>query len=71
MEAELAGIRKPSQQTEVGLTLFDHFVGAGNERGRHAEPERLGGLEMNHEVEFSRLLDRKVTGFSPLRIRPV
>jgi len=46
--------------TEVGLTLFNHFVGAGNERGRLAEPERPGGLEMNREVVFGRLLDRLV-----------
>jgi len=27
--------------------LFDHFVGAGKQRGRHSEAEYLGGLRVN------------------------
>ncbi len=34
------------------LKLFDHLVGAGDERRRHSEAERLGGLEVDHELEL-------------------
>src|SRR5229473_231481 len=33
---------------------FDHLVGERQELVRHVEPERLGGLEVDHEFEFSR-----------------
>ena len=42
--------------------LFDHLVGAGENYRWHGEPERrLGGSQIEHEVEFGRLfalLDR-------------
>ena len=31
--------------------LFDHLVGAGKQRGRHVEAERLGGLQVDNEIE--------------------
>src|SRR5215211_2669059 len=40
--------------------LFDHLVGAREQRGRDVEPERLGGLDVDHELELGRLLDRDV-----------
>src|SRR5260370_10838853 len=40
--------------------LFDHLVGLRQERARHGEPERLGGLEVDHQFEFGRLLDRQI-----------
>ena len=33
--------------------------------GGIVEPERLGGLEVDDQIEFGRLLDRKVGGFRP------
>ena len=33
---------------------FDHLVGERQELVRHVEPEHLGGLEVDHEFEFSR-----------------
>jgi len=30
---------------------FDHLVSAGNERRRHIEAERLGGLQVEGELE--------------------
>ncbi len=39
---------------------FDHFVGERKQTRRHRETERLGGLEIYHQIEFGRLLGRKV-----------
>jgi hypothetical protein len=38
--------------------LFDYLVGADEQRGRFVEAERLGCLEVDHEVKFRGLLDR-------------
>ena len=32
---------------------------------RNSKPERLGGLEIDDEIEFGRLLDRDVGGLRP------
>src|ERR1700730_18155876 len=40
--------------------LIRHLVGAGEDRGRDREAERLGGLEIDDMFEHSRLLDRKI-----------
>src|SRR5215510_12481688 len=40
--------------------LFDQFVGAGDERPRNGEAERLGGLEVDHQVELGREVNRQV-----------
>jgi hypothetical protein len=37
---------------------FDHLVGGGEQCRRHSEAERLGGLEIEHQLEFGRLFDR-------------
>jgi hypothetical protein len=37
---------------------FDEFVGQLLEMQRHIETERLGGLEVDYQFEFRRLLDR-------------
>jgi hypothetical protein len=43
---------------EVTGPLFDDIVGERDELIWNGEAERLGGLEVNDQVEFSRLLDR-------------
>jgi hypothetical protein len=30
---------------------FDHLVGAGEDRWRDDEPERLRGIEVDHQIE--------------------
>ena len=39
---------------------FDHLVGAGEQRQRHGEAERLGGGEVDDPIKFGRLFDRDV-----------
>ena len=48
----------------TGLTAvsvsFDHLVGAGEDRLRHGEAERLCGLQVDDQLEFRRLLDWQI-----------
>jgi hypothetical protein len=39
---------------------FDDLIGALQHRLRHAEPQRLRGFEVDHQLEFARLLDRQI-----------
>jgi hypothetical protein len=40
--------------------LFDHLVGARKQCGRYIEAERLGGFEVDDQLELGGLLDRQV-----------
>src|SRR5215813_14217670 len=45
---------------------FDHLVGAGEHRGRQVEAERLGGLQVDHELVLGRRLHRQIGGLLAL-----
>src|SRR5262249_23853967 len=43
------------------LRSFDHLVGACEQLDRRIEAKRLGGLQIDHQLELCRKLDRQVT----------
>src|SRR5262245_41454387 len=45
---------------DIGLRLFDHLVGASEQRGRHLDAEHAGGLHVENKLELAGLLDRQV-----------
>ena len=47
-------------------SLFDHLIGALLKLQRYIEAECLGGLEIDHQLELDRDLDRKLTRFGTL-----
>jgi hypothetical protein len=46
--------------------LFDDLVGAGEQRRRHGEAERFGSLQVDDQLKFCGLLNRKITGLFAL-----
>jgi hypothetical protein len=42
------------EQSQQINPLFDHLVGAAEQRRRHFEAERFGGLEIDDELILSR-----------------
>src|SRR5262249_51659388 len=52
-----------------GISL-DHLVDAANQRHRDAEGQRLGGLHVEDELDFGRLLDRQVSRLLALKNSP-
>src|SRR5215831_17692885 len=47
------------------ISLFDHLVGAGEQRWWHVEPERLAGFEVDYEIKLRRLLDGNICRVCP------
>ena len=53
------------QTVRANSYLFDHFVGEREQRPGHGEAERLGGVEVDRQLELRRLLDGQIGGFGP------
>jgi hypothetical protein len=54
--------------------LFDRLIGAGEQGGRDRQPDFLGGLQIDREPVFGRLVERQIPGFVAIqssRIVPV
>ena len=47
--------------------LFDHLVGAADQRQRNGEAERLGSLQVDDKLDFGGLLDRQIGRLLALR----
>jgi len=47
-------------QERKSATSFDYLVGATKQRQWEGKTERLGGLEIDNELDFCKQLDRKV-----------
>jgi hypothetical protein len=45
---------------------MNSLIGASKQRGWDSEAERLGGLEVAHQLDFGGLLDRKIGGLRAL-----
>ena len=43
-------------------SLFDHLIGAGDERRRYFKAKCFGGLQIDHQLELRRLLHGEVCG---------
>jgi len=56
-----------SKVRERKLGLFDQLVRKCEQRGRHGDAERLGDLNVDDQLELSRLLDGEVGGLGPLQ----
>src|SRR6266545_5058554 len=51
---------KTSLPTLRGRELLEHLVGAAEQRERHGEAQRPGGLEVDEQLDLGRLLHRQV-----------
>ena len=49
------GVQKPN--------LFDHMIGAGEQRKRERNPKRLGSFEVKNQLDLDGLLDRQISRF--------
>ena len=53
-----ASCQEETHAPQQTVSLFDHFVGALLEKPRNVKAKRLGGLEIDHQLELRRLLHR-------------
>jgi hypothetical protein len=51
------GLTRPTRARSKTAPLFDHLVGAKQDRLRHRKAERLGGLEVDDHLDACGLLN--------------
>jgi hypothetical protein len=49
----------------VGLRLFDHLIRSEQKRRRDGQAQRLGGLEVDHQLELRGLLNGEIGRLGP------
>ena len=49
--------------------LFDHLVGAGEQRRRNRQSDRSRGRKIDHQIELGRLFHRNFAGLRAAQIR--
>jgi hypothetical protein len=54
------GTHQTQQSVWLCIFSFDHLVGAARHGQRDVDPERLGGLEVDVQLDFRCLLDRQI-----------
>jgi hypothetical protein len=57
---------EPVRQFATGKHLLDDLIGPREHGWRNRRAQRLRGLEIDHELELRRLLDRKISRVRPL-----
>ena len=76
-----SGLMQCNKRCARVVRLFDHVVGAGEQRGRHLMPNGHGRSQVDGEIELGRLLHRQigrlgtfqylchVAGSAPIQVR--
>src|SRR6266496_2135246 len=60
-----AKCHEETHATAANSVLFDHFVGAREQRGRDSEAERLRGSKVDYQLELGGLLDGQIARLCP------
>ena len=61
------GMSQTCQKRTFARRSLDYLVSLGEDRLRHRKAERPGSLEIDHQLERSRLLDRHIGGLGTLQ----
>jgi hypothetical protein len=62
----MRGARRTPARCQLSRALFDHLVGAADQRVGDGDTKGLGGLEIDGQLDLGYLLDRQVGGLFAL-----